>query len=636
MKKLDKYILHTFEKEFFNGKPVYQLLETQTIWKFRFICYKFNFFLKHISIPDIKKNSFYEVVFIMFNKLPNIEFIIRNTIIKLGCNWSYTIVCGLNNYDYIVKIANNINTNIKIIQLEYKNINQNEYSNLLKTEIFWNKLNGEKILLFHEDTLIIYNGISPFLKYDYIGTHFIKNNNISLNYKNNYNLSIRTKTKMLEVIKNYHINHNNGNKVFDTRYQYLPEELFFSKIIQERNIGNIASWDIEIHFSTENIFNPQSIEGEGHNFRNSNIKWENCLNYIFTYKPYHPKSNLNDFLEFKNMSIKLNKNQIIPNAFDIDIYFYCKANKIQYINNLNNLILLEHINNNALDGLIYHPKQLLNLFGEDIELYTFLDNIYVFYNKNVYIIHDFVEEFIYKSNFNNLSDLLINKIYNNLNINYDTILLVFLGNKIVAENLLLKLVKYKKINRDFNIAFCINKNAFSNIENIKLFIKHNFEYYAIYYSNEMGNDIIPTMLMYNDIIKNYTIKHIIKLHTKTQLDIYHNLTNCLLTNSIDKILQNKENNCNCIGPTNSYISLQIDYFNNKLKRKYSHYIQANFLFVAGTIFYTKNEVFDAVLKFIKNNNYRAYLLNNLYENNAINDDYSPIHFIERLFGSIII
>ena len=28
------------------------------------------------------------------------------------------------------------------------------------------------------------------------------------------------------------------------------------------------------------------------------------------------------------------------------------------------------------------------------------------------------------------------------------------------------------------------------------------------------------------------------------------------------------------------------------------------------------------------------LLNNLYENNSINVDFSPIHFLERLFGII--
>ena len=39
-----------------------------------------------------------------------------------------------------------------------------------------------------------------------------------------------------------------------------------------------------------------------------------------------------------------------------------------------------------------------------------------------------------------------------------------------------------------------------------------------------------------------------------------------------------------------------------------------------------------VVDFVKNNNFKSYLLNNLYENNSINKNYSPIHFLERLFG----
>jgi hypothetical protein len=43
-----------------------------------------------------------------------------------------------------------------------------------------------------------------------------------------------------------------------------------------------------------------------------------------------------------------------------------------------------------------------------------------------------------------------------------------------------------------------------------------------------------------------------------------------------------------------------------------------------------------VCEFVKNNNFKCYLFNNLYENNSINKNYSPIHFLERLFGIIII
>ena len=37
---------------------------------------------------------------------------------------------------------------------------------------------------------------------------------------------------------------------------------------------------------------------------------------------------------------------------------------------------------------------------------------------------------------------------------------------------------------------------------------------------------------------------------------------------------------------------------------------------------------------IKNNDYKSFIFNNLYENNTINFDNSPTHFLERLFGII--
>jgi hypothetical protein len=77
-----------------------------------------------------------------------------------------------------------------------------------------------------------------------------------------------------------------------------------------------------------------------------------------------------------------------------------------------------------------------------------------------------------------------------------------------------------------------------------------------------------------------------------------------------------------------------DTFNNDLKIKYAENIHSTKFFIAGTIFYSPGIVMDNVIEFIKNNNYRSYFLNNLYENNTINKDFSPIHFLERLFGVI--
>ena len=76
--------------------------------KFRYVCFKYNLFMKHVTLPKIKLNSVYEAVFIEFRILPNIEFVIRNAVIKLGNAWSFTIVCGNANIQFIKKIVKSI------------------------------------------------------------------------------------------------------------------------------------------------------------------------------------------------------------------------------------------------------------------------------------------------------------------------------------------------------------------------------------------------------------------------------------------------------------------------------------------------------------------------------------------------
>ena len=71
------------------------------IWRFRYACYKLNYFMKHIALPNIKTKSYYEAVFIEFRILPHIEFILRNAILKLGNSWSFTVVCGYDNHVYM-------------------------------------------------------------------------------------------------------------------------------------------------------------------------------------------------------------------------------------------------------------------------------------------------------------------------------------------------------------------------------------------------------------------------------------------------------------------------------------------------------------------------------------------------------
>jgi hypothetical protein len=167
--------------------------------------------------------------------------------------------------------------------------------------------------------------------------------------------------------------------------------------------------------------------------------------------------------------------------------------------------------------------------------------------------------------------------------------------------------------------------------NIKKLIKYHFDFYAIYFCKEYGTDITPTMLMYDDIFKTRKFNHIIKLHTKSK-ESYEELTNYLLSCPLSKLITKVNIKSNCIG--SCYKDMNQDIFNKDLLSVNIEKVYKDYFFVAGTIFYTTNVVFSKVLDFIKKNNYKAYLLNNLYENNSINKNYSPIHFLERLFGII--
>jgi hypothetical protein len=630
MPKSDYYILDNFIKEMNNLCYDVNNVNLSNVWKFRYVCYKFNYFMREVPLPNIKQNNYYEAVFIEFRELPNIEFIIRNAIFKLGINWSFTVICGNDNYKYIDNIVNNINKDIKIIKLDYNNLNASDYSRLLMSEQFWNLLVGEKILIYQEDSLIFHDNITPFIKYDYVGAPFLKTTNDTPNCVGNGGLSLRTKCKMIEVIKRCDIkdmiiNSSTKDYMWLFNLNCIPEDVYFSKNMQEFFIGEVADWKTAFEFSSEQVFNSNSFGG--HKFWISNETWEEFLKDLFNYKKYVPKSGLKQYLKFKK--IYFNTNNKKDNAFDIDLEFFCLTNNITYVNNK---IALEYINKIGLDGFIYHPKQLLNIFG-NIEFYRFMKNIYAFYDSKFYTIQYFTNTYIYNTTFDYMADLLIEKKFDTINDNYDTLLLVFIGNEELGINLIKKIIDYKKINKEFSISFCFNKKI-ENKSNIKKLIRENFDFYAVYYSCEFGTDITPTLLMYNDINKKHNVKHILKFHTKSISHLYNTLTNYLLSKPITQIVRDKKRYCNCIGPPECYISIVHDKYNNELKDREKIYINNNYFFVAGTIFYAENNVFDKVLDFIKNNNYRAYLLNNLYENNSINQDFSPIHFLERLFGSI--
>ena len=596
---------------------------------FRYLCYKYMENIRSIEIPEFRQGNELETVFIEFRKFPHIEFIIRNAILKLDNKWSHTIICGNTNYKLIKKICKKISSNIKILKTDFDNLKPSEYSKFLASNDFWDLLCGEKILIYQEDSFIFKDNINDFLEFDFIGAPFPKTENDTPNSVGNGGLSLRSKSIMKEVINTITMDETNFedstlNYMTMTNSYIPPEDVYFSKNMQELKIGKVADWNQAFQFSSERIYNPDSFAG--HKFWLSNSKWKSQLTIQFNFIEYIFNSNIIDYLKYINLSSSFDKTTLIPNAFDVDIYF---CNLVNKLNLKKKEEILRYIKNTGIKGNIYHPKQIVNIYTS-ARFFNILNNIYIKYSNCIYKADDFVENFIYKLSFEELTSKLIFKKYEKFNKNISLLVLVFIGNEEKGNDLIEKLIEYKKTQR-MNVSFCFNSLSIMN--NLKLKIKDFFQYYAIYLSKEFGTDITPTLLMYDDISKNHEFKHIIKLHTKSITDQYEDLTKYLLSVPL-KTLCLKKHNSNCIGNENYYTILKDDVFNKQLLFSHHTYLNIENTFVAGTIFYCENIVMQKVVDFVKNNNFKSYLLNNLYENNSINKNYSPIHFLERLFGII--
>lgn len=252
--------------------------------EFRYLSFRYLNYLKKKNITEIKEKSSKEAVLIEFRNFHHIEFTLRNTIIKLGSDWSYTIVCGNLNYELVNNIRNNISQKIKIVKIDEDNLDTNKYSELFSKKDFWNNFEGEKILIFQEDSFIFKNNIDDFIEWDYIGAPWPLTQNDNFNLVGNGGLSLRTKSVMLKVIETININNTIYNS---STLEYMknanlvvpPEDVYFSKNIIDYNLGKVADYETAKKFSVESIFYDNPLGG--HNFWLCNDKWkESVLNNL--------------------------------------------------------------------------------------------------------------------------------------------------------------------------------------------------------------------------------------------------------------------------------------------------------------------------------------------------------------------
>ena len=171
------------------------------------------------------------------------KYVLNNFLENLSDEWGFVLFHGNKNKDFVKKIISELTPEyskriLQLVHINVGNLNLNTYSDVLKDSNFYQYIPSEMFLIFQTDSIILPKNkllINDFLQYDYVGAPWVSNNKVG-----NGGLSLRRKSKMLEIIQ------NKG---------YIPghEDVYFAL----NHIGkcNIPDYTIAKYFSIETMYN---------------------------------------------------------------------------------------------------------------------------------------------------------------------------------------------------------------------------------------------------------------------------------------------------------------------------------------------------------------------------------------------
>jgi len=174
-----------------------------------------------------------------------LEFVLDNALNNLSDSWNIIIMHGNNNKEYINNMINDklhkFKNRITMVDLKVDNLTIDEYNVLLKSKEFYSHIPTEVFLIFQTDSVICDKKLlDKFLKYDYVGAPWQWDKKVG-----NGGLSLRRKTKMLEIIDKCPQNKEN-------------EDLYFSNSCLGVKL-NKPSFEEAKEFSIESVYNVKSF-----------------------------------------------------------------------------------------------------------------------------------------------------------------------------------------------------------------------------------------------------------------------------------------------------------------------------------------------------------------------------------------
>lgn len=218
------------------------------------------FLLENREKPN-KKESFensnpfqYTAVIVEPRKHPAMEFVLKNFTQNLDSRWSFLVFHGNSNKEYVENIIQTTipeeSYRIKLIPIGKDNLTIDDYNVLFYDREFYDKISTEIFLIFQTDSMICSpqkNSIYDYLKYDYVGAPWPKDNPEG-NAVGNGGLSLRRKSKMLEKLQVC------KDKLKNSNGKFINEDVFFANRFNDLVKINKPTVEDAKNFSMEAIF----------------------------------------------------------------------------------------------------------------------------------------------------------------------------------------------------------------------------------------------------------------------------------------------------------------------------------------------------------------------------------------------
>lgn len=249
----------------------------------------------HDRLGQPSKDGYDKETMLFENRqLPHIEYLIRSVIYRFENDWNHTVVCTDDNYSYVSLMCANIHRDINIINVGNIKINQNTFNNMLLTEKFWSNFKGEKILVYQQDADIYHGDVQEYLKYDYIGPAWPKDQQDNQLQVGNGGYSIRTKDKMIECLNHVApdvlplmqgtIDYMDGKSYLGNPMDNPPEDVYYSKAMIDYKLGIVADHDTAKKFGNESYFTKNATGGHQYWCHSKTLFFNNICDYSNTKK----------------------------------------------------------------------------------------------------------------------------------------------------------------------------------------------------------------------------------------------------------------------------------------------------------------------------------------------------------------